>query len=115
MSTSLPSSANSLERLSSTIIPLFVPPSTSTAPLLDGFAAAHDELMEDDSLFTHRADLANGKVNLEASERKLRKAEEAEKDHEAAVETGKVTEVDLKSLLSNTRKGRLRSRLQNVR
>ncbi|KAI5853909.1 hypothetical protein BZA05DRAFT_272352 [Tricharina praecox] len=87
--------------------PLFFPaPAEFTQPLLDGFVDAHDELLEENSLFTHSTRSREIGVDVDGTIREFRRREAV-----AATAQGEEGGDGDRTSLAEVRKLRLRSRM----
>ncbi|KAA8910107.1 hypothetical protein FN846DRAFT_569648 [Sphaerosporella brunnea] len=86
--------------------PLFFPaPADFTQPLLDSFVAAHDELLDNNSLFTIPTRLRETGLEIDGAVREFRRREET-----AALTASSQQD---QTFLAELRKLRLRSRMQS--
>jgi len=113
--TSQPSFTSSLKEFQNVILPLLLPPAASfTTPLLDGFAAAHDPLMENTALFAGKADVGTVHVELDAALRVLARTAKADEEKDVASPGIKDASSDVHKLLQAVRQTRLRSKLRSM-
>lgn len=85
--------------------PLFFPsPAEFTQPLLDSFVAAHDELLDDNSLFTIPARTREIGVLIDGATRELRRREASSRPAQR----------DGQASLGEVQRLRLRAKLQTV-
>jgi hypothetical protein len=85
----------------------FLAPSDFTQPLLDSFVASHDELLENNSLFTIPTRLRETGLEIDGAIREFRR-------RETPTSTAELKEDEDKASLAELRKLRLRSRMQSV-
>jgi len=104
-----PATAVTMQHLYADVFrPLFFPaPVEFTQPLLEGFVDAHDELLENNSLFTHSTRSREIGVEVDGTIRDLRR-------REATTAGENPTQDGDRTSLSEVRKLRLRSRMQSV-
>ena len=111
MAAQVPSISLGMKDVYEAILPLFVPPATTfTGPLLDRFAAAHDPLMESNTLFTNRTDIATVRVDLDGAGRTLIR----ELTSTGENQTEEAARDDAKKLLEEVKGRRLRMKLRDV-
>jgi len=106
--------SSSLNEVLESLLPIFVPtPATFTTPMMEKFAANHDDLMENETIFTDRADVNGIRVDLEGIERTLSRQEAQQKtlvesEHENVTPSPQ-------DILRDVRQVRLRRSLREVR
>lgn len=105
--------SSSLNEVLESILTIFLPsPATFTTPLLEKFVTSHDQLMENESVFTDRTDMNGIRVDLDGVERTLsrqqaQKETVSEDEHEDAKPSSQ-------ELLRIIRQSRLRRSLREV-
>jgi len=103
--------SSSLNEVLESLLPVFMPaPATFTTPMLEKFAANHDELMENESIFTDRADVNGIRIDLDGIERTLSR-QEVQQGTMLEVEHEDVTRSP-QDILRDVRQARLRRSLR---
>ena len=100
---SVPQISGALQKVYADVHPLlFPPPQEFTQPLLDAFAAAHDPLLEDNTIFTASMRLREAAIETDSTIRTLQRQSSSKQP-----ELPHLT-------LEEVSKNRLRARLQSV-